>query len=237
MITVEEAIQSVQSLYNKGIRSKDTRLSYRHTYSALLTARTLVLKQQLNKRQKVNDECFQDLPCIELEKALVHECPCVPNDKLFVLRSKEELPTIVSNLDGLIIQYVSSLDGATRYDMTTFENVKYMSGNKFTGNKPKYYIKNNRIYIIHSTLLKGIAASILAEDPIQAALFPSVCGDCIECNCKDYTEFSFHTDRDTFSSVEKIAAEKLIIFFSQMREDINSNANDDSETVGKMIHR
>lgn len=237
MITVEEAIQSVQSLYNKGVRSKDSRLSYRHTYSALLTARTTVLEQQLNKRQKVNDDCYQDLPCIELEKALLHECPCVPNDSLFVLRSKTELPSIISNLDGMVIQYVSSLDGNIRYDVTTFENMKYMNGNKFTGRKPKYYIKNNRIYIVHTTMLKAISASVLAENPIEASLFPSICNDCTECLCKDYTEMSFHADRKSFNSIEKLAADKLIILFSQMREDKNANASDDNQIGGKMIHQ
>lgn len=232
---VQEVIDSVQELYSKGVPSKDTRLSNRHIYSTLLTARTLVLEQQLNKRQVVNDECYQDLPCIELEKALLHECPCVPNDKLFVLRSKYELPKIISNLNSLVIQYISSLDGTTRYDLTTFENVKYMSGNKFTANKPKCYIKNNRIYIIHTTLLKAISANILAEDPIEAALFPSICNDCEECKCKDYSQMSFHIDRKTFSSVEKIAAEKLVKVFMQLKEDVISNANDDSQMAGTML--
>lgn len=235
---VKEAIHSVQELYSKGTASKNTRLSSRHIYSSLITARSLVLEQQINKRQKINDDCYQTLPCMELEKAPIHECSCVPNNSnLIVLRSKAELPSIISNLDGMTIQYVTSLDGSIRYDLTSFENVKYMSGNKYTGNAVRCFINNNRLYVVHSSFLKAVSVSLLAEDPIKAALFPSICGTCKECNCKDYGDFDFHTDRKTFSSIEKIAAEKLIGLFLQMKEDKFANASDDNQISGKMIHQ
>lgn len=234
---IEEVIQTVQSLYSKGVQSKDTRLSSRHIYSELLTARSTVLKQQVNKRQKINDACYQPLSCIELEKALPHECPTAPKGNNFILRSKYELPKPISNLDKLLIQYVTSIDGTTRFDKTEFENIKYMDGNKYTGNKPKYYIKNNYLYITTLIFLKAVSANVLLEDPIQGYLFPSMCGENDNCACQDVTEFDFHTDRDSFTSVSKIAQQALIIMFSQMKEDRNANASDDFSTAGKMIHQ
>jgi hypothetical protein len=170
---VREATQSVQSLYSKGLQSKDTRLATRQIYSTLITIRAENLRQQINKRQRVNEACFQPIDCIPLQLAAPYECPCVISDCV-ILRSKERLPKIISNMDNSIIQYVSSLDGKVRMSKTTFENVKYQSGNKFTSSKSRYYIKDEYLFITHKTLLKAVSASILAEDPIEAALYSIV---------------------------------------------------------------
>lgn len=233
---IEEAIQSIQSLYNKGISSKDSRLSNRQIYASLINARNIVLRQQITKRQKVSEYCYQPLSCIALEKAPIHECPCVPTDGFFILRSVQKLPKIMSSFDKPLIQYVTYLDGSVRFDKTTFENVKYQSGNKLTANKPRFYIKNDRLYITTITQLKGITAKVLAEDPIEAHLFSSLCEDCNTCECKDYTEIDFYTDRDSFNSIKALAEKELIFLFGQMKEDKFANAAEDQN--GKaMVHQ
>lgn len=234
---ISESIQDTQSLYSKGIQSKDTRLSARHTYSELLKARTTVFKQQLNKRQFVNDACYQTIPCIQLEEASIHECPIAPANNQILLRSKYELPAIISNIDKLVIDYITTLDGNIRYEPVKFENVKYGSGNKYTGTKTNSYIKNNRLYLTAFSMLKVVTAKILGEDPIEVTNFINLCTDCTDCNCKDVMSLDFHTDRDSFSSISKIAADRLIIIFGQMREDKNANASDDNQSSGKMIHQ
>lgn len=235
---IEEAIQSVQSLYSKGVQSKDSRLTSRHIYSTLVSARTTILKQQINKRQKVNDSCYQPLSCIELEKAPIHECPCAPKKGLYILRSKQYLPKIISSLDKPLIQYVIELNGTTRLDRTTFENVKYSSGDKYTGTKPKYYIKNNRLYITVLKMLKAVSANILAEDPLEAYLFSSLCEECDTCKeCIDPMQLDFYTDRDSFNSIAKITKDELVVMFGQMREDKNDDASDDIQSAGRMVHQ
>ncbi len=105
---VIEAIQSLQSLYSKGVQSKDARLVSRHIYNGIVNARSTVLKQQLNKRQTVNESCYQYLECIDLEKAPRHECP-IGKCPFEILKSKRRLPRIISSLDRLIIDYISNV--------------------------------------------------------------------------------------------------------------------------------
>jgi len=52
---VEEAIQRVQSMYSRGLQSKDSRLSSRHIYSALCSGRATLIQQQIDKGQKLSD--------------------------------------------------------------------------------------------------------------------------------------------------------------------------------------
>jgi hypothetical protein len=214
---ISEAIQDTQSLYSKGIQSKDTRLSTRHIYSELLKARTTVLKQQLNKKQRINEDCYQVIPCIELEEASIHECPIAPASQLVALRSKYVLPKIISSLDKLSIEYITTLDGLTRFDPTKFENAKYNDGNKYTGKKLKAYLKDGRLYLTAFSMLKVVTMKILGEDPIEVQNFINLCSDCTDCGCISVLDLDFHTDRDTFSSVSAIAKDRLIIMFGQMK--------------------
>lgn len=234
---VEEAIQSLQSLYSKGVQSKDTRLSSRHIYSTLINARTTVLKQQANKKQRINEACYQPLDCLKLEKAPIHDCPCAPTGDKFILRTEQELPKIISSLDKPIIQFISSIDGSIRFDKTTFETVKYNWADKYTSTKPRYYIRKNRLYITAITMMKAVSASVVAEDPIQATLVTSLCEECESCACKSYLDMEFYTDRDTFKSVLALAEDELIRLFGQISEDNIANASDDSNIQGKMVHQ
>jgi hypothetical protein len=64
-----------------------------------------------------------------------------------------------------------------------------------------------------------------------------LCDECQDCKCKSYLDFDFHTDRHSFSSIEKLASEKLVILFSQMDEDKLADTTEDSNKQGAMIHR
>ena len=73
-----EVIQRIQSIYSKGVQSDDSRLRSRHIYNKLITVTAKLYEQQKNKKQKVNQWSYQVLPCVELIKTPIHECPCVP---------------------------------------------------------------------------------------------------------------------------------------------------------------
>ena len=64
MLLIGEAIQRIQPLYSKRVQSKDSRLTSRHIYSALVTGRANLIRQQSNKNQLVNKWIYQILPCV-----------------------------------------------------------------------------------------------------------------------------------------------------------------------------
>lgn len=233
-----EIIQRVQSLYSQGLQSKDTRLTSRHIYSAVSTARSILLRQQYNKNQSTNQWSYQTLPCVELIKAPVHECPCIPSNGCMILRSKHKIPKPVSGLDKHLIQSVTSLDGSIRFDETSFENVKYNSkGKKYTSKEPYYYFRNEYIYVTVLKNLKVLTLTGLFDDPVAAKQFPSFCAsDCPECECEDIMDMEYPIDGDLVRPLIQLANDELIIIMKQMTEDRKNNATNDTSIDTSMIH-
>ena len=231
-----EVIQRVQSLYSKGLQSNDSRLTSRHIYSALLTARSILIRQQANRNQKTSQWVYQTLPCIELQAAAIHECPCVPNNSCSFLRSKHKLPKPITGLEASLIQSVTSLDGSKVFDETTFETLKYNKGNKYTFNKPLYFIRNGYLYVTVLKVLGAVTVSGLFEDFVEAAQYPSLCGDCEDCACRDIMEIEFPIDGDLIRPLIQIANDEIINLMKQIPED-RSNNNTDDTSPGRMIHQ
>lgn len=233
-----EAIQRVQSLYSHGVQSRDSRLTTRHIYSALMSARSTLIQQQLDKNQSVGQWAYQSLRCIELIPSNIHECPCVPSIGCTILRSKHKLPKTIIGLSAGIIRAVTSLDGKQRFDDTTFETAKYLKGNKYTGNKANVLIFNEYLFLTTKQYLKAVTGLGLFSDVIAAYMFPSICDeDCEDCLCVDPLEFNLPIDGRLETALIQIANEELIALFEQTEEDKSSNSSDDTGGTGKMIHQ
>lgn len=237
-VLIGEAIQLVQSLYSKGVQSKDTRLSSRQIYSELTMARSTILRQQANKGQAISKWSIQTIPCVELIKAAPHECPCAPSTGKYILRTKYKIPVAISGLSDSLITSVTTLDGSIRIDETEFTSVKYNDGKKYTSSKAGYYIKNEYLYLVNVTLLTAVSIEGIFDDPLQAQMYPSKCGPCEDCECRAAQDYGFYIDRNALEAVSQIATNRLVILFGQMNQDRFNNANDDSGMGGgKMIHQ
>ncbi len=229
---LREFTQRVQSMYSKGVHSNSTRLTSRHIYSAGMSARSLLLRQRVNKNQKISQWSYQVLPCVELIKAPIHECECIPDGGCVILRSKYKLPKPIVSLEKELIKSVTSFDGSITFDIDEFETVKYSAGNKFTSKKPTYYFRNGYLYITTLKILKALTITILANDFLEAYNFPSMC-PCDGCDCNDIMDLDFPIDGDLERPLIQLANEELIIMFKQMTEDKSNNAADDTDTSTK----
>jgi len=231
-----DILQRVQSLYSKGVQSDDTRLVNRHIYSAVTTARNVLLRQKADKGQIISDWSYQTLPCAELEKAPLHECPCVPVPGCIILRTKHKIPKPITNLDSHMIKTVMTIDGSITFDETTYEDEKYSKGNKFTSKIPKWFPHNERVYITIVKQLKAVAIKGLYDDFVAAKLFPSICvNECPDC-CEDVLDMEFPLEGDSIRPLIQLANEELIIIMKQLTEDRLSNSQDDDMPTG-MVHQ
>lgn len=179
-MTNNEVIQRIQSLYSRGVQSDDSRLSSRHIFSKAITVRSKLLNQKINKKQKIGQWNYQTLNCVELIEAESHECPCLPPIGCTISKVKYPFPKIISSSISHQIQSITSVDGSITFSETDWSAKKYKSGNKYTANKPDYFIRNGSIYITHKVGMKVIAVTFLAENPIEAYLFQSLCSECNE---------------------------------------------------------
>lgn len=223
----EDLIQRVQSAYSKGAASDDSRLSNRLIYNKLLTSRSRLFGQKLNKRQKISQWNYQTLPCIELIEADKNECPCLPPAGCKWLKSKHPLPRVFTNLNVHIIEYVTSVDGAIDFSESTWIKVRNKKGNKYTANKPDYFIKDNYLYLTHPGGPRVVSLSGLFQDPLSAEYFPSFCDGADEIvDCQSPLDKEFPIDADDLDTLIEMAQKELVLMFSQMKEDLSNDSKD-----------
>lgn len=234
-MTIGEYIQRVQSLYSKGIQSDDSRLSSRHIYDKLLSVRSKLLSQKLNKKQKISQWNYQPLRCVEMESVPLAECPCLPPIGCTIYRSKNKLPKPLVDLTKHMISSVTSLDGRLRFEEVNWKELKYKSGNKYTSKKPDYFIRDGYLYISKITEDIPIILYVegLFEDPVEAYEFVSYCDDSDSELCYNIKDLEFPFDLDSKDTLIEIAANELIGVFNQSLEDRTNNSQDSVEERSK----
>lgn len=226
-MTLGEIIQRIQSLYSKGVQSSSTRLSARHIYNKLLSVRSRLITQKVNKKQMISTWSHQVIECAELIKAPISECPCLPSNACNILRTKHKLPKPITSLDKHVISSVSTLDGETMIDPTTWALTKYGIGNKYTSTKPGWYIKDEYMYITNLKVLKAITIMGLFDDPTEVVKFPSACCETeVVDDCDCMLDKPFPIDSDLIDPMIELSVTELIEVFNANKEDITNDARD-----------
>ena len=244
-MNIGKLIQRVQSLYSKGVQSDDSRLPRRLIYDKLLTGRAFLVEQKMDKRQPISQWVYQTLDCVELIPAMPYECPCLPEVGCKILRTKYQLPQLLTGLlEGAAIQAVTSVEGSIVFAMTTFQDKKYKKGNRYTASKPDFYIRNAYVYITCKDAPKVITITGLFDDPLEAYDYPSMCGadpctatkgseptDCYECLSPMDKELPI--EKSMIKTLIEITAAELIGMFNQSQEDQSNNNLDSAPEASK----
>jgi hypothetical protein len=225
---IAEAIARVRSLYNSGTGSDDSNLSDRHIYAKLVSARTLLIKREIDKKRQVSDWIVQTINCLELEVALPNECPCAIPPGCTALKSVNKIPKPVQSAIGPELEFVTTMDGNTVYSKTNWVKKRYKSGNKYTADSPDYSIKNDYLFLIHAgKLLKYITVGGVFEDPLD---IPYANG-CNEGDCIDPYEVDFPIDLHIMDALIQMATQELIEVFKSIPPDDENNATQDKQVM------
>lgn len=231
MQTFKDLIQRIQSLYSKGVQSDDSRLESRQIYAVLLSIRAKLLEQKAKKKQKLSAWTEQTIPCVKLVKAPMHECPCLPVPGCSILKSEFPLPVPLSDYDNSLISSVTSLDGKIIYSATSWTEKKYKKGNKYTGNKPDYYIRNNYLYVTHTSGPRVVSVTGVFTDPFEVTQFPSICDE-IDSNCEDCQscdsplDMEVPIDPSLVETLINMSYIELLQIFNQNIEDLTNDTKD-----------
>ena len=228
---VAEIIQRVQSLYSKGVESSDSRLMRRHIYNKMLTVRALLFYNKINKRQFISKYNYSILPCVELISVSGNDCPCDVSTGCEVLRTKEKLPKPINNLNGYIIDSVMSIDGKIIFNEVTYKSKIWRKGDKYSPNRPDYFIKDDYIYITSTRKLKVISIMGLFADPIEASLFATACDTDEENACPTYPlDMEFPIDSELVDALVELTVQELAVGFIPGHEDRRNDSQDKTET-------
>ena len=220
-----DLIQRVQSMYSHGVQSDDSRLSGRHIYSKLVSARARLIEKELKSGRGFTAWSMQLLPCVQLVEASPNECLCVRTPGCAILRSWEPLPKLMSGRVDPYIESVTSLDGTIRYSATTWVEKRYRAHAKYTRWLPDYYLRDGYLYI---TWVEGpmvVAVSGLFEDPWEVATYRGACGD--PNPCLDPMGIDFPVEPKLVDELIEMAIQELVGQIYQVKEDQQNNARDD----------
>ena len=230
---IAEIIERIQSLYSRGVASDESRLSDRHVYNKALSVRMQLLSQQLKKKQKPSDWNYTVLPCVELIKVPNHECSCLGDLGCDVYRTKFKIPRVLTDFNKHYIEYVMSIENGMRIEEISRQGVLYLKGNKYTGLKPKYLFENGYLYFPLKNNPGIVKIKLLAEDPLEAHQYPSICEDCEDCaDCLPTYDHTFDIDGDLIEPLINICVQEIISIFGQRREDRSNDTRDSQRPEG-----
>lgn len=215
-----ELIQRVQSLYSKGVESDDSRLSNRLIYNKLITVRSRLIRQRLDKKKRLSDWSYQTISCVEIKSVPVTEC-VVTGCKVY--RTVEKIPKFISTSFGDGIRSVTSLDGSTIFSGTSWDKLKYDSYSKYSKNSNKYWIKNGYMYFTFNQDLLYVTIEAILEDIVDILSLDSCAEKCIT-----NLDIDFPIDSDMIEVLIGETVKELVILFSQVKED---KVNDTNEEV------
>lgn len=225
-MNIREAIDRVQALYSKGAASDDTRLSKRHIYSKLKSARALLLRREYNKYKKLSDRNIEYLECVRMIKAEPYECPCVPPTGFQILKSGCEIPRPISSTAGAHIASVTSLDGSYIFSPTTWEEKKYKAGNKYTSGTLDYFFKNGYLYITSRELIPAVTVAGIFEDSESFNCDYCCDEDLYPKDCTSLLDKEFKVDAHLMEPIVQLAVEELINIFAKIPEDKENDSTD-----------
>lgn len=136
--TIGQAVSRVRNVI-KAVKT-DAFITDRFIYSLILKYSDMYIKQELDKgRSQMLNPLYKTLPCVDLvEVNKVEACCDIAGCTIF--RTKDKLPKIMTNITGLLVRSVTSIDGSTlvnRTEPSTYQQLIKTSGAKY--NKTKYY--------------------------------------------------------------------------------------------------
>jgi hypothetical protein len=228
-MVIGSIIQRVQSLYSKGAQSSDSRLMSRQIYNKMLSTRSLLIFNKINKRQFMSKWNYNILPCVELIEVTGNECPCIPAPGCRILRSKHKLPKPLNSINGYILDSVMSINGAIIFHEVTYIQKNWRTADKYTSAKPDYFIKDDYLYITSTRKLKAVTVIGLFADPLEAEPYPSFCDKDTEedTSCPaNPKETEFPIDEEMVDTLVEMTVRELSVGFALGDEDVRNDSRD-----------
>lgn len=177
--------------------------------------------QAIQKKQDISTLWLQTISCLELEQVDSSEC-CDETTECYVLRTVLTLPRTIETFGQDTIVRVESLNGNIIPRTSQFGS-KYDKYAKWSSNKTKWFLKNDRIYVINNQFLSKINVVGIWEDPTELSTYA---------NCDDEPCYS---DTSNYPCSLKMASDitdivlktKVYPFLALPQDNQNDAANEE----------
>jgi hypothetical protein len=221
--TLNELVYDIKNPANGGVQSDDVTTSDRQVAYWINDTRDMLTGQLFAKGKSVPDTLIQHLECVELECLDPAEC-CEISSCLRVLRSTQKLPRTIQRNDRNTILSVASPDKTTGFTETTYIRQRSNAHNRYTGSKPRWFIKNDYLYITNIKVLEYVSVSGVFEDPTEAIMFT---------DCDGHPCFTWDSDYPVTGSMGRmitsiVLKERMGISMSATNDE-NNDARDSTK--------
>lgn len=225
-MTLGQVISGIQSEYSKGVPSQSVRVTDRFIYNTMAPIRAKVISQAATKRQILSDWVYQTLACIEMTPVDLSDCPtCVPTG-CKAYRSLQKFPSVITSKNDHLVKSLTSVDGRTTYDYTTWDKFRLKSFSRFTASHKEFFFHNEYLYlidtVIQSNLNKRVTMVAAFDDPVSVYLYPSCTQTCI-----DIFEKEFPLNGQFLDSVTEMTVVRLKELTIERQPDTTSNLRED----------
>ncbi len=184
------------------------------------------------------------IPCIELEKVDLVECPCAPASGCYFFKSVEKIPKMLNGIPNAV-SLVHQNDNQKNYGAFTYVDWynfkdKINSRLKAQAKAPYFTMKNinskRHLYVYANTggitNLKAVTISAIFNDPLEVASFP-ICGEEAKLVCSPLDE-EFIIEDEIQGKVFELTYNALMGFSNASLAPDNLN-NNNNETVGNPL--
>jgi hypothetical protein len=176
----------------------------------------------------VSRELLQDLGKVDLIMADPHECNC--SEDTCILRTELKIPnTLQLAARDHGITFVG-MYGGMAWQETTWQAGPWTTFSKYTGEKTKWFLKGDYIYILNpeDPMLSYMNIQGLFEDPKEASEF-------VDCDCDDDTEdcdegfdFEYPIPAHMIDTLVKMVMDAELRWTTLLPEDTANNSRDEN---------
>lgn len=218
MATLNELVYDIKNIAYGGFQSDDVPVSDRQVAYWINQERAVLIAQLFSANKTIPESLIQFLECVDMECLDPAEC-CDIESCERVLRSTQKLPQTIHRNGRNTIFDVSSVDKTVGFTETNYIRQRTNKYSKYTGTKPRWFIKNNYLYLTNTHELEVVSLSGIFEDPTEALLFKT----CDGVACWDWDSPYPITSRLASVITNKILQERLGIT-TKMPNDENNDA-------------
>ena len=170
MITLNKLLYDIKNIAYGGTQSDDTPISDRQVAYWINQLRAQFVSQALNKRLSIPDAFVQFIECIPLECVDKVEC-CNGSSEEFWLRSTQKIPATIQRNGKNTVTAVYSSDQNKGFSETTYYRQRTNKYNTYTAHKPRWFFKDNYLYITNDKLMDEVSLAGVFEDPTEVSEF------------------------------------------------------------------
>ena len=225
MFTLRKGIADVRNIADSGENNYSFRITDNQIGFWWSEVRSMLISQAIGKRQDITDVWVQSLPCLELELVDNSDC-CIITTKCYILKTKLKIPITIETASDNLILSVTNPMGDIITKSNRFES-KYTKYNKWTSEKPQWFLQNGYLYITNDKLLEYVNIFAIFEDPQDLASYTTCSGSsCFNLDSQYPVSLKMAND------ITNIIMQTKVIPFLQFPQDTSNDALSENQ-VGK----